>query len=83
MSWKAVTIMSQRFEFVILALQESVNFSDLCRRFAISRKTGYKYLNRYLEEGFKGLFDRSKRPKHSPNITEEKAEHAILMLRDK
>ena len=82
MSWKAVTIMSQRFEFVILALQESVNFSDLCRRFDISRKTGYKYLNRYLEEGFKGLFDRSKRPKHSPNATKKEIEKLILDLRE-
>jgi len=82
LSWKAVTIMSQRFEFVILALQESTNFSDLCRRFDISRKTGYKYLNRYLEEGFKGLFDRSKRPKHSPNATKKEIEKLILDLRD-
>ena len=83
MSWKAVTIMSQRFEFVMLALQEGINFSDLCRRFDISRKTGYKFLNRYIEEGFKGLIDRSKRPKHSPKTTESEIEQSILMLRDK
>jgi transposase InsO family protein len=75
--------MSQRFEFVMLALQEGTNFSELCRRFDISRPTGYKFLFRYQERGFQGLCDLSKRPKHSPNITEEKAEHTILMLRDK
>lgn len=83
MSWKAVTIMSQRFEFIMLALQEGINFSELCRRFEISRKTGYKFLKRYTDEGINGLFDHSKRPKHSPNITEREIEQAILMLRDK
>ena len=82
MSWKAVTLMSQRFEFVMLALQEGVNFSDLCRRFSISRKTGYKFLNRFLEEGIKGLQDRSRRPKHSPNATDKGIEQLILDLRD-
>jgi len=83
LSWKDVTIMSQRFEFVMLALQEGANFSELCRRFDISRPTGYKFLHRYLEEGFKGLHDHSKRPKHSPKATDTKIEQAILTLRDK
>jgi len=82
LSWKAVTIMSQRFEFVMMALQKGVNFSDLCRRFDISRKTGYKFLHRFIEEGFEGLLDRSKRPKHSPNATDEEIEQLILDLRD-
>lgn len=48
MGWKKVTIMSQRIEFVALALQQDTNFSELCRRFGISRKTGYKFLNRFI-----------------------------------
>jgi len=75
--------MSQRFEFVMMALQEGINFSDLCRRFDISRKTGYKFLNRYIEEGYNGLIDHSKRPKHSPNVTGPEIEQSILVLRDK
>ena len=83
MSWKDVTIMSLRHEFVILALQEGVNFSNLCRRFEISRKTGYKFLNRYLEEGYNGLRDHSRRPKYSPNETGPQIEQSILAIRDK
>jgi transposase InsO family protein len=75
--------MSQRFEFVKLALQEGVNFSELCRRFSISRPTGYKFLYRYQQDGYQGLCDRSKRPKHSPHITAKEIEQVILMLRDK
>ena len=82
MSWKDVTIMSQRFEFVMLSLQEGANISELCRRFNISRPTGYKFLHRYKEEGSEGLHDRSKRPLHSPKITNRRIEQTILALRD-
>lgn len=83
MSWKEVSIMSQRLEFVLMALQEGANISELCRRFTISRPTGYKYLHRFKEEGIEGLLDQSKRPHHSPNITDSQIEQTILALRDK
>src|SRR3972149_1681706 len=81
MGWKKVTVMSQRIEFVTLALQESICFSELCRRFGISRKTGYKFLNRYMEEGLHGLYDRSRRPRNSPNATDSNMEQLILDLK--
>ena len=80
MRWIAITIMSQRFEFVKLALQEGVNFSELCRRFSISRPTGYNFLYRYQQEGYQGLCDRSKRPKYSPHITAKEIEQANCTL---
>lgn len=83
MGWKEVTVMSQRYEFVMLALQENTNFSELCYRFGISRKTGYKFLNRFKQQSIEGLYDRSKRPKHSPNKTVTETEELILNLRDK
>lgn len=83
MGWKEVTIMSRRIEFVMLAMQEGTNFSELCRRFGVSRKTGYKFLNRYMEEDVRGLHDRSKRPRTSPNATDSEVEQLILELRDK
>jgi transposase InsO family protein len=39
-----------------------LSVSELCRRFNISRKTGYKWLNRYAEEGIPGLGNRTRRP---------------------
>jgi transposase InsO family protein len=83
MSWKEVTIMSQRVEFINLALQDDSNISELCRRFKISRKTGYKFLNRYETEGFNGLYDQPRRPINSPNRTDKGIEKLILNLRDK
>ena len=49
MPWKVASAMSQREEFVALAQCEGVNMSELCLRSGISRKTGYKWLRRYLE----------------------------------
>jgi hypothetical protein len=46
MPWKETTTMSQRTEFIRQVKSEDVNFSELCRRFAISRKAGYKWLRR-------------------------------------
>lgn len=81
MPWKAVTVMSQRKEFVSLALAEDANISELCRRFGISRKTGYKWIERFHAEGDAGLADRFCRPKSIPVITPEEIERAIVRVR--
>jgi len=46
------------------------DFAELCRRFGVSRKTGYKWLRRHRELGGKGLEDRSRRPHRSPHRTD-------------
>lgn len=62
MSWKNNDLEHIRMEFVMLAREEGVNRSELCRLFHISRKTGYKWINRYFKEGLSGLVEQSKRP---------------------
>jgi len=74
--------MSLRQEFLVLAQNEGVNFSELCRRFGISRKTGYKWRQRYREKGVTGLADRSRRPKHSPRRSCSAIEEKVLAVRD-
>ncbi len=54
----------------------------LCREFGISRKTGYKVRDRYLEEGLAGLMDRSRRPQRSPNRTPKDIVELIVGLRE-
>ncbi|NQY01275.1 MAG: helix-turn-helix domain-containing protein [Flavobacteriaceae bacterium] len=41
-------------------------FNELCKEYNISRKTGYKWRKRFLDEGYDGMYDRSRRPKSSP-----------------
>lgn len=75
--------MVQRSEFVRLAGVEGQEFSEVCSRFGISRKTGYKWMTRFREEGESGLVDRSRRPKKSPGKSSTKTESMILKLREK
>lgn len=73
--------MSQRYEFAILAGQPGVNMKELCRRFGISRKTGYKWRQRYREGGAAALVDRSRRPRRSPARCRETLAAEVLALR--
>ena len=81
MPWKVETGMSQRQEFVTLAQADGVNMSELCRRFGISRKTGYKWLRRYRAGGVLALQDRSPRPRRSPRRTSPAIEQRVVALR--
>jgi transposase InsO family protein len=73
--WSQVTVKDQREEFVRLARQPDANISELCRRFEISRKTGYKWLAR------EDLEDRSRRPKSCPNKMAGEREARVVALR--
>lgn len=81
MAWKEVCLMSQREEFVLLASVDGSNVSELCRRFGVSRKTGYKWLSRYKSDGMVGLVDRSRRPLESAGRTSDELEQQVLALR--
>jgi transposase InsO family protein len=82
MPWQVPTLMSQRHEFVQLAVQPGANFSALCRAFDISRKTGYKWCARFRQQGLPGLADRSRRPRRSPRRTADETEAAVRALRE-
>jgi len=82
MPWQKVTPMSQKKEFMHLAQREGANISRLCRNFQISRKTAYKWLERYRREGEAGLREQSRRPRSSPWVTPAVMEAAVLHLRE-
>lgn len=78
MPWESKTVEKLREEFV-LASQESQNFSSLCREFGISRRTGYKWVERFTN-GLE-LKDQSRKPNLIANKTPKEVEKAILSLR--
>jgi transposase InsO family protein len=80
MPWRDVSIMDERLEFLRLAGLEGANRRELCRRFGISPKTGYKWLTRHAAG--EALADRSRRPKTSPRRSEADIEARILSVRD-
>ena len=79
MSW-AGSVSSQRLEFVQLVLA-GVSMTEACRRFGISRPTGYKWLERFTAEGLAGLEDRSRRPFSSPGQTDPGMEELVCEVR--
>ena len=81
MGWKGVTVIDQRVRFIAEYLKGYFSFHELCLQFSISRKTGYKWVERYEQEGPEGLVDRSRRPHSSPHITDEAVIEAIVQAR--
>lgn len=81
MPWKEVTKMSSRMEFIKFFESGNEKFNHLCKRFGISRKTGYLLVARYRTQGVDGLQDISRRPFHSPFKTSKELEEKILRLR--
>ena len=83
MPWQEIETVDLRAEFVEVACSGAIAFSELCRRYCISRKTGYKWLNRFGELGVKGLHDQSRRPKHQPAHTAPEIEALIVACFDR
>lgn len=83
MTWRDVTVEEERYQFVQEALNSNTNilFQELCEKFNISPKTGYKWLDRFLEQGIAGLKDQSRaRLTQSEKITKD-VEQCIIALR--
>ena len=81
MPWKTMSTLDLRREFVQQAEAGAISFAQLCARYEISRKTGYKWLGRYRSGREDGLKDRSRRPRVQPLHLSPQAEESILALR--
>lgn len=81
MPWARTDWMSERLKFIATYLEYEVSFTDLCRDFGISRKTGYKWLHRYEADGAAALEDRPRAPLAHPNAVAGDIVEAILSLR--
>jgi transposase InsO family protein len=79
MVWMEKSTVSLRQEFVRLAKQAGTNRRELCRRFGISPKTGYKWLARV--DAQEPLADRSRRPHASPTRSCDAVAQAVVALR--
>ena len=77
MPWLETAPMDERLRFVADDGRGLYTRAELCARYRISRKTGYKWLERYKESGRSGLADRSHAPHHCPHRIS--AEMAILL----
>ena len=83
MPWRKTAPMDQRTQFIADHLRETQTITELCDRYGVSRKTGYKWIDRYLRLGPAGLEERSRRPHRAPNQTAHEIVAAILEARQR
>lgn len=80
MPWKVTQPVNERMRFVV-RLENGERMTDLCQEYGISRKTGYKFWERFKERGPAGLADESRAPKRVPRRTAAEIEQLIVKTR--
>jgi putative transposase len=83
MPWSETSAMEQRAQFIRDWLTHKHHVSELCARYGISRKTGYKWIERYMARGPDGLLDRGHEAQLVHNKTPAEVEQALLALRQR
>lgn len=81
MSWKAVKIKEEKIKFIADYLKREYYFNDLCNRYGISRKTGYKLINRFNTEGESAIEERSHCRHTHPNLTDFTIQEKLIALK--
>ena len=81
MPWSNLSPMDHKTQFIADFLRQSLSITELCLHYDISRKTTYKWINRYHQDSFSGLEDRSRKPKSCPHQTDPDIVEALLDAR--
>jgi len=81
MPWSKTSTMDQRTQFIADYLRDVLTITELCELCGVSRKTGYKWIDRYIHMGPAGLEAGSRRPQCSPNVTAPEIVGALLEVR--
>lgn len=83
MPWRETCAMEERMRFVAKVLGDEGTMTELCARYGISRKTGYKWLERYRQEGAGGLKERARAPHHHGLARPAEVVTAVLALKER
>lgn len=83
MPWDARSVEEERVRFLAKWRERDWSFAQLCREFGVSRKTGYKFLQRHQSADPEWFRDRPRvaaRRRHT--LSEERAEQVLKVRRD-
>lgn len=80
MPWKVIDPMTERMQFV-MRLKNGERMTDVCQEFGISRKTGYKFWERFQHEGVRALEDSSRARKRLAHKTPPAIEELLVEAR--
>ena len=81
MPWKDTNAMQQRIQFIRDWLKRTHSVSDLCALYGISRKSAYKWIERYLHDGPDWAMDRGHEARLVHNRTPAEVEQALMQMR--
>jgi len=81
MPFKGVDVMDVKKEFVLKSLDDRIVFTELCREYGISTKCGYKWRKRFLEEGYAGFEEHSRRPLSNSRSIPEPVSVELLRIK--
>jgi len=81
MPWSRTEPMDERMSFIVRWREGALPMTELCRQYGVSRRTGYKWVERYEAEGPAGLQERSRAPLHHPQAVEPAIAAAALTAR--
>jgi transposase InsO family protein len=81
--WKELPVSELRTAFAHAVRTAGLSVAAACRRFGISRKTGYKWLARFDRDPARPLADLPRRPRASPGRTPDEVEAHVLAVRDR
>jgi putative transposase len=81
MGWKETCPMTERMHFVSDVLRGERCVAELCDVYGVSRKTGYKWLERFRAGGPSALQDRSHAPLHRPHPVAPELVERLVQLR--
>lgn len=81
MPWMETHVMDQRELFVEEVLKKRKRVLECCEQFGVSRKTAYKWLQRFYQGGMPGLVDWSRRPHRSPFAVSEDVADLVVAAR--
>ena len=81
MPWSVSSPMSRRLEFVEDAARGLNSMTELCARYEISRRVGYKWLARYEADGVDGLADQRRVAKSHPHRMPDDVAARLLACR--
>src|SRR5712671_5628912 len=81
MSWNQINVLEERVRFAREALAEEQSFAARCRAFGISRRIGYKWLERFETQGRAGLQDRSRAPRRQARQCAPRWKERVLQWR--
>ncbi len=83
MPWTESCVMQERMKFIMNVLEGTYSMSELCGYYGISRKTGYKWVDRYRQGGVRSLYDRSRAPIHHPDEITPQVKDSILAVKER